>query len=173
MLKCPSCLKSLRNAFLVQVLNLLYSLGHWDPEDLPDCLGEVEIVSKKVRTGSWFFGFQKWVVVFFNRSYMAPVNPKHPFESHNTLLTLITLQYTITQYNLPKYTSPLNVTEGCIITRHEVSKPQQHSVAHGSAWAHFRRDGISAAQQPPCHGASHQCRQHLNEPARCSPPYHS
>ena len=68
---------------------------------------------------------------------MAPVNPKYPFESHNTLLTLITLQYTIIQYNLPKYTSPLNVTEGCIITRHEVSKPQQHSVAHGSAWAHL------------------------------------
>lgn len=71
---------------------------------------------------------------------MVPVNPKHPFESHNTLLTLITLQYTITQYSL-QYSSPLNISEGCIIMRHEVSKPQQHSMTRDSAWVHFRKDG--------------------------------
>lgn len=72
---------------------------------------------------------------------MVPVNPKHPFESHNTLLTLITLQYTITQYSLQKYTSPLNISEGCIIMRHEVSKLQQHSMTRDSAWVHFRKGG--------------------------------
>ena len=87
---------------------------------------------------------------------MASVNPKHPFESHNTLLTLITLQYTITQYNLQKYTSPLNVSEGCIIMRHEVSKPQQNSVTHDSAWVHFRKVGtfLQISSQSPVQTAS-------------------
>lgn len=86
---------------------------------------------------------------------MVPTNSNHPWASEK----------------FTKYSPCLNMSEGHIITRHELSK-QWHIVTNDSAWIYFRKDWTFLHPAATV-SRSQSLRQHPNKPDRCSLRYNS